>query len=308
MNFPKVLISIVNWMNYWDTISCITLCKEQLYENIEIIVIDNASKNESVEKIKTAHPDVLLIRNKKNKGFAGGHAIAYKYALENKFDAIWLLNPDSEIFMDTLEQLVNAYEKYGNGIYGAIKVDENLYYLAGAGKRVNDDFIIDNSFNYKDVLFGKPVKELQGQIIKTSNVEGSSFFIPLALTKIAGFLSEKYFMYAEDLDYCYKVNKKKINCYLVCDALYRHHSAQSFAINRRLLYLKTYYSIRNYILFAMEYDILLKKKVVKDNGGILSIIKKIFFKKNNDEYYYTLGVFHALMGIKGKKLSPENYL
>lgn len=297
MDFPKVLISIVNWMNYWDTIACISLCKEQLYENIKIIVIDNASKNESVEKIKTAHPDVLLVRNKKNKGFAGGHILSYKYAIEKNFDVLWLLNPDTQIFKDTLVNLVKAYKNNKLAIYGSVNVDiqgnnilPNTINGIDGFDVENNEFIIDSSLK------------------KASYVNGSSFFISKEIMMKLGFFSTKYFMYNEEVDYCYVAMKNKIPSYYVLNSKIFHEKSKSFALSDKLQYVKDYYLTRNFIYFAIKNKIFSRKVICANNGGLNAVLKNVFQKKNLQLHYYALGVLHGCFGLRGKIVNPNNFL
>lgn len=84
MNKGKTLISLLNWKNHADTIKCI----EQLLAigiNVsDILVSDNASPNDSVDRIKNAFPNIEIIRSPKNNGFAADHKIAADIAIKTQ--------------------------------------------------------------------------------------------------------------------------------------------------------------------------------------------------------------------------------
>ena len=80
------------------------------YPNFEVIVVDNGSKDNSAEVIHTTHPQVLLIENKENLGYAGGNNIGMRYAMDHGADYIWLLNNDTIFDPYTLDKIVASCE------------------------------------------------------------------------------------------------------------------------------------------------------------------------------------------------------
>lgn len=103
---PKVACILLNWNGWQDTIECLDALKTNDYPNLEIIVVDNGSTNDSVTRIKAAHPDVLLLESGKNLGFAGGNNIGMRYALDHRAEYLWLLNNDTKPAQDALSTLV----------------------------------------------------------------------------------------------------------------------------------------------------------------------------------------------------------
>lgn len=111
MNDPKVAICILNWNNYLHTLGCITSIEYTEYKNYEIIVIDNASSDNSVSEIRRAYPNIKLVENTSNLGYADGNWEGVKKALEDsEIELIWILNNDAQLARrNTLSALVNAY-------------------------------------------------------------------------------------------------------------------------------------------------------------------------------------------------------
>ncbi|RZJ30676.1 MAG: glycosyltransferase, partial [Chryseobacterium sp.] len=106
---PTVCIIILNWNNYHDTVSCIQSLRRMSYTNYRVVVVDNGSSNESV-KVLESIDDSYLIKNEKNLGFSGGNNVAIKYAVEQNFDYVWLLNSDATVEPDCLEKMVLAVQ------------------------------------------------------------------------------------------------------------------------------------------------------------------------------------------------------
>ena len=102
-------ILIVNYNKYEDTIACVaSILKSETTEQYKIVVIDNASSNDSLEKLQILKENekVVLLTAEENKGYCAGNNVGIKYALENlNPDFIWILNPDTLVEKDALQKL-----------------------------------------------------------------------------------------------------------------------------------------------------------------------------------------------------------
>ena len=108
---PKVAIIIPNWNGKELTLRCLDSIKKLDYKNYCIIVVDNGSTDGSPEAIKNKHPDVILIRNNKNEGFAKAINIGIRKALGIKdVKYIFLLNNDTIIDRNCLRELIKVAE------------------------------------------------------------------------------------------------------------------------------------------------------------------------------------------------------
>jgi len=293
----KVLVSIVNWMNYWDTIACIDQCKQQEYRDIEIVVVDNASVNESILKISEAHRDITIIKSRSNKGFAAGHKMAYEYAKKHSFDVIWLLNPDVEIYSDTLSTIIDAYKIHGLAIYGSITIDND-----GNNKSLCNQ---SNGIKGFEITI---LPNTNADVYQTDFVSGSSFFIPMEVTDKIGFMSTCYFMYVEEVDYSFKAYKNGILSYYVLHSKIKHEGAKSFEVSPGLQYIKTYYKVRNYIYFTLKTRKYSRRVIRINHGGFRAMLRNALQRKNLELHYNAMGVLHAYFGITGRVLNPNDFL
>ena len=125
----KILISVLNY-NFACTSKCIYSILKSNYKNFEILIIDNKSLDNSFSELKKEFKEINCIKSPFNGGYAAGHKIAVNYAIEKRFDFIWILNNDLTVRKDTLEELINAYKRNGIALYGSISL-----------KSVNPDII-----------------------------------------------------------------------------------------------------------------------------------------------------------------------
>ncbi|MFY9515694.1 MAG: glycosyltransferase [Dysgonamonadaceae bacterium] len=99
-----------------------------------IVVVDNASQDRTCEIIRSQYPEVVLIKNDKNLGFGKANNQGMKYALENDFDYVFLLNQDARLHPRTLEILICAASH--NKDYGIL----SPVHLNGDGDRLDFGF------------------------------------------------------------------------------------------------------------------------------------------------------------------------
>jgi GT2 family glycosyltransferase len=111
MDCPKVTIIILNWNGKKNTINCLDALKLTTYSNYEITVVDNGSADGSAKHFKDHYPEIKLVENRENLGFAEGNNVAIREILKRKeIKYIALLNNDTIVKPDWLEKLVNALE------------------------------------------------------------------------------------------------------------------------------------------------------------------------------------------------------
>ncbi len=196
---PQVSCVILNWNGWRDTIACLRAVKNSVYPLAEIIVVDNGSTNESVAKIRTAHPDVLVLETGRNLGFAGGNNVGIRRALEQGADYVWLLNNDTEPARDALFALVAKAESDAK----IAAVSSISYYRdapsrveAWGGARVN-----------LWIGYGRNTTQPQHDDWFHS-LNGTSMLVATTALEDVGLLDDNFFLYWEDTDFCLRLRKK----------------------------------------------------------------------------------------------------
>ena len=105
---PKVSVILVNWNNFRDTAECLESLKQASYPNLEVVVVDNGSEGDDPRLIRERFGDhVYVIENDKNYGFAEVCNIGIRDALTRGADYVALLNNDTIVAPDFLDELVS---------------------------------------------------------------------------------------------------------------------------------------------------------------------------------------------------------
>lgn len=201
----KVAIVILNYKNSKDTIECVESLERISYKNFEIVIVDNDSRDGSIELLKNQFKDKhIILDSKKNGGFAYGNNVGIKYALKNGADYILLINNDTTVEENFLDVLVETAEKDKNiGIstglimnyydknkvwYNGGEIDWNKFY----GYHLNERGNLSTLEEEKEITFAT----------------GCLMLIRKEVFETIGLLPEEYFMYYEDVDFCAMVKNK----------------------------------------------------------------------------------------------------
>tara|TARA_Y100000991_G_scaffold213939_1_gene200614 strand:- start:452 stop:1378 length:927 start_codon:yes stop_codon:yes gene_type:complete len=298
---PSVLISILNYNHFITTKKCVLSVLSCKLKNTEIFIIDNNSSDNSFSDLKREFPILIIKKSKVNGGYASGHKIAVNYAIKNNFEFIWILNNDLTVRPNTLGSLIAASHKHGLALYGSITLKSESPDIINFGGGIHDD--VSKPFNYNSFENYNLDSYLKATKLRSvQSIEGSSFLIATEIIVKYGFMREDFFMYGEETDYCYRLNKKGIKSYVVPSSIVVHRGAESFKDKR---YLEKYYRRRNLLFFEKEHYGIPIFKNISLKSGILNCIKffilfYIKFKTKDYLYYLNLGNFHALINKKGK--------
>lgn len=213
----KVAIVVVTY-NRKDLLQeCLDTLLDQEYQNIEIIIVDNASSDGTEELLRSHFSDRVMYYNTgKNLGGAGGFNYGIKKAIQTDSKYIWLMDDDC---------IVN---------------DTSLPYLMKAAKELNDEFgflssrvlwldgSLCNMNIQKKTYSEKIVKDTQTtNIIMATFV---SFFIKAEIIKIIGLPISEFFIWADDLEYSRRISKK-YPCYFISGSTVCHKTKNNLGSN-----------------------------------------------------------------------------
>ncbi len=177
----------------------------------EIFVVDNASTDGSVEFIRQYYPEVNLIVNEKNRGFAEANNQALQLS---RGRYIFLLNPDAEFLPSTFGPLISF-------------MDANPHIGLAGVKMINPDGSVQESFVNEypgHKLASHELSQLRGFI---AWVLGASMIIRSDIMKRLGGFDESFFVYGEDQDLCLRIRKAGYEIGYNDSAIVVHLGAQS---------------------------------------------------------------------------------
>jgi len=316
---PRVLISIVNWNGYEDTLRCIESLRGQAYDGpSHIIVVDNASRNDSVKRIRAAVADITLIESPRNDGFAAGHLQSVSYAREHGYPLLWILNPDLTLHPEALTALVNAWQEKGDGVFGSISLtspdDDTIVFAGGHELKNGAEASGYNAFKGKslsatpEALRTRPV----------TAIEGFSMMVPLSVIDKHGFMDTRYFMYGEETIWCYDFRKKGVTVYVVPASVVYHRGYGSVTDERPTDNpMVVYYRTRNYLLWMRKHYGWSRWRVMRKKGGVWSLVRfymawlikgRTWREKNWNNWYENLAVVHAFLGLRIHPIRANKFI
>ena len=230
----QVSIIIVNYNVQHFLDQCIqSIYKSKHNLDVEILVVDNNSVDASVQMVKDKYPNVRLIANNGNPGFAVANNQAINIA-QGKY--VLLLNPDTLLSEDTLEKCFNkAEEDQEIGAIGVKMLDGKGNFLPESKRGFPGFWTAFYKMSGLSNLFKKSPrfnKYHLGHLDKDSNHEievlsGAFMFIRKDVLDKIGLLDEQFFMYGEDIDLSYRILKDGYKNYYLSETSIIHFKGES---------------------------------------------------------------------------------
>jgi GT2 family glycosyltransferase len=244
-NSPSVAIIVLNWNGKDNTCECIESVQKIDYPNYQIIVADNGSEDDSITVITHRFPDIFILENGLNLGYAEGNNRAITYAMEQGFDYILLLNNDAIVDPQVINSFISASQANPKaGVFGA-----KIYYLSEprkiwfAGGKILSNFItfhegggeIDDGLSWEDI---RPI----------DYACGCTLFFKSDVVKKIGALENNFFLLWEEVDFCYRARRAGFECLFVPKAIAWHKISASFKAGNAEC-LQSYFMVRNRLLW-----------------------------------------------------------
>lgn len=196
---------------------CIEALKKQSYENLKILIIDNASTDGTKEEVKDYLDErVLYFNTGENLGGAGGFNFGMKCALRENADYIWLMDDDAIVKENTLNELLD-FAKSINDDFGFLS--SHVLWTDGSNCQMNLQKI---SLSKKLKDFKKPQKIKHASFV--------SFFVKSEVVEDLGLPIKEFFIWGDDWEYSSRISKK-YNCYYVPSSEIIHKCASNIGSN-----------------------------------------------------------------------------
>jgi GT2 family glycosyltransferase len=301
--FPLVYVILINWNQPDLTIACIDSLNAISYSNARILLLDNGSQDDSVVRIRTCFPDVLILENHENLGFSGANNIGIEFALAQGADYVLLLNNDTVVAPDFLDLLICTAENDSDiGV-----VTPKIYYYdfpdriwcagahidwkTGETHRLRADHI-DYSTSTDTSLYS------------VNFVSGCAMCIKRHVLEAVGLLDTRFFIYYEETDLCARITRAGYRLVYVPKSRIWHKVSAAMGISSP----KTiYYMTRNQILFLCKNTIglirafIFLKVFAKHSRTLLSYsLKKDKSHLKNNRKAMLIGIRDGLLGRYGK--------
>lgn len=228
--FPKVAVVILNWNGLPHIQRFLSSVAASTYPNLDIVVADNASTDTSLEWVHNTYPNIKSLKGENNLGFAGG----YNFFLR-KIDADYyvLLNSDvlvSEKWIEPVIDLMEMDPSIASCQPKILSVDHpDFFEYAGAAGGWID--ILGYPFSRGRVF--ETTEKDQGQYNDAVPVfwaSGAAFFIRSKLFHEAGGFYEPFFAHQEEIDLCWRLQRKGYKIYVCPDAVVYHLGGGTLAV------------------------------------------------------------------------------
>lgn len=291
-------ISIVNWNGQ----EILKRCLHSIYEyaddvTLEIIVVDNASTDNSVSMIKKDFPEVIILQNKRNIGFGRANNLALS---KSKGRYILVLNPDIILIQPCLKQMMNFLKKETTaGCIGCklINIDGSIQesyfrFFPTPWSQFKEAMMINRILK---IIFRKD--SFLNENIEVAWVVGASMMFRRDVFKALNGFNERFFMFGEDVDICYRLKNLGYRIiYLANIEMFHYHAACSNKQSKR--YFSTVLQKESrYQFIRINYNIYtaLMFRIVWIIGGFVRtiimipviILSLLIFNKKRDFLLYT---------------------
>jgi len=243
---PRVAIIVLNWNGKSDTLECLASLRRLDYTNHEIVAVDQDSSDGSCEAIAGAFPDITLICNDENLGFAGGNNVGIRYALDAGAEYIALLNNDTTVDPNFVRAFVDGAKAMPDfDIFGPKIVfhrDPNVIWAAGS--------VINWKLGIcKQRGFGESDRGQYDSPTEVNALTGCAMMIHRKAFENVGLFDTRFYLYYEETDWCARAQRAGFRLLYVPGTVVRHKvSATVGAASPAIVF----YMVRNNLLFIAK--------------------------------------------------------
>jgi N-acetylglucosaminyl-diphospho-decaprenol L-rhamnosyltransferase len=230
---PELSIVIVNWNSGQYLRACLQSIIDQASElAYEVVVVDNASTRDDLDKLAADFPFIRLIKNRSNIGFARANNIGFQNTCAA---SVLFLNPDTYITGPALQLMLDVLTRQRDaGIVGCRLLNSDhsvqtscvLRYPRLLNQALGAD-ALHSRFTRLPLWGLAALSEQTSKPVSVEAVSGACLMIRREIFERVGLFSQEYFMYTEDVDLCYKVARAGWRCYHVGGAVVIHHGGGS---------------------------------------------------------------------------------
>jgi N-acetylglucosaminyl-diphospho-decaprenol L-rhamnosyltransferase len=230
---PELSIIIVNWNSISYVRECLaSILKETCGFACDVVVVDNASDHDDISELAAEFPSIRLLSNRHNVGFACANNIGFR---ETGAPYVLFLNPDTRVLGDALGTMLSVMKQYEDaGVVGCRLLNADCALQTSCVQRfprvLNQALsadILHTCFPRLPLWGLQPLLGQSQSPIPVEAVSGACLMVRREAFEQAGLFSEEYFMYAEDVDLCYKVTRAGWRCYHVPGATVIHYGGGS---------------------------------------------------------------------------------
>ena len=213
---PNSLVSIIilNYNAGELLLDCVASIYNSNYKHFEIIVVDNVSHDNSHKKCKEKFPNIAVIENSENLGYCEGNNVGLKKA---QGDFVAVLNPDTLVEPNWLNELLDAYQKNGSGFYQPkfLAITDHSMLLSTGNMIQIFGFGFSRSKGNRDTLKYEKLEQID-------YASGTCLFTSRSIIEKIGFFEPFLFAFHDDLELCWRGAISGINSFYVPKSIVYH--------------------------------------------------------------------------------------
>lgn len=241
MNAARVLVVILNFNGIDDTLACLASLERQSFRDVAVLVIDNGSEVNALDRVAQAYPAVECLSLPENLGWAGGNNVGLRLAMARGHEFVCLLNNDTMLDDTALAELMRAAAIIGEPclLHPAI-----AYFDQPEVWQLHPGLPADASARAKALM-------AEHDIVQMAWAYGACLLIPASLLDRIGLLDERFFLQLEEIDYFLRAQHLGIPSFCARNARMLHKESPSFG--GVITPNKAYYQMRNGFLIAEKH-------------------------------------------------------
>src|SRR5574344_1495435 len=228
-------------------------CLESLYKSdfedlsLDVIVVDNASTDGSPDFIKENYPKIVLLQNETNTGGSGGFDRGIRYAIQEEYNYVVLLDNDILLEKNTILNLYKYIKENPKaGVVGSkICTMDNPDILQEMGSFID----YENKFNVYTPLKSHKDDSLLPEVVQCDYVPACCMITTKEVLEKVGSFNTEHFIYWDDMDWCTRVKRENYEIYAINSSRVFHKMGAANHTNTFGLY----YFERNRIMFFLKY-------------------------------------------------------
>lgn len=243
---PKVGVVISNYNGWQDTLACLESLQEQTFHDFEIVLLDDASTNDSVQRLEcgikaaaSLREHTVFLPQKENLGFAAVNNVGIRRALADGCGWVLLLNNDTVCAPDLLQTLLAQTPEDAVSCPKMFFMDppDELWFAGGELDR--------KTCKVKHLGGHQKDSPAFSQKKQVNFITFCCVLLPRAVVERVGYLDESLFMYCEDVDYCIRLADAGVAMWYLPDAKLWHKAGGTAGGARSI-----YYVTRNTLRLA----------------------------------------------------------
>lgn len=213
---PTVYIVLLNYNGWADTLACLESLQKLEYPDYNVIVVDNASTDDSLVHLTQTSYAFQLIRSNQNLGYSGGNNLGIQAVIEasktlDSKPLVWILNNDTTVKPDALKEMVWLFHQTGGLVGSMIRYPDKRYQQVGHKLYPWTGGI--RGYHEGETFDTMPVMSLSG----------ASMLVPLVVFEKIGLLDDSFFLYCEDVEFCLRAQKNGLKANVALDSIVYHH-------------------------------------------------------------------------------------